>query len=199
MPENESANAQNTSTNVDGEATDQTDQEHAPAANARLLRESREWKSKYQTLKHEQSEAEKKRLESQQEWKALAEKLTEEKRKLEDSYRREKIRSAVHDKALRAGCVNVEDLLKVGNSELLQLDDETQTVQGADLFVEEARRLKPYLFQSSKNTGKSSTINSVTPGSVPEKKISSAEIASMRPGDPRKLAAWSDALKASKQ
>jgi hypothetical protein len=77
----------------------------------------------------------------------------------------------------------------------LQFDEETYQVQGSDLFVEEARRLKPYLFQN-KGTGKTSTINSVTPGSVPEKKISAAEVASMKSNDPRKQTAWLEALKA---
>jgi hypothetical protein len=199
MSENTGANAQSTPANAEGGAGDMhedTEQPSTADVNSRLLRESREWKAKYQALKHEREEAEKRRLESQQEWKTLAEKLSSENKSLKDSFVREKIRASVHDKALRAGCINVEDLLKVGNTGLLQVDEETYQVQGTEVFVEEAKRLKPYLFQQSKNSGKTSTINSVTPGGVPEKRISANEVASMKPSDPRKQAAWFEAIKA---
>lgn len=192
MSDKDGANAPTESTNVEA------DNDEMPAspepANPRLLRESKEWKAKYFALKNEREEAEKKRLESQQEWKALAERLTNENKSLKDIYKTEKLRAAVHDRALRAGCINIEDLLKVGDQSLLQYDEEAQVWQGAEIFIEEARRLKPYLFQQ-KGASRSLTINSVTPGGVPEKKTSSAEIANMKPGDPRKLSAWIDAMK----
>lgn len=201
MADEKSANAQDPSVNTEAEESNEEVQDSKQAAQtaARLLRESKEWKAKFQALKHEREEQEKQRLTAQQEWKALAEKLTNENQALKESRRREKIRNAIHDRALRAGCVNVEDLLKVGNIGLLQLDEETDEVQGADVFVEEARRLKPYLFQHGKSTAKSSTINSVTPGGVPEKKISSTEVAAMKATDPRKQAAWMEAFAANKR
>lgn len=199
MTKDDGANAQTAPVNTEVAGNDELQtQEQTTDINARLLRESKEWKAKYQQLRHEREDTEKRRLESQQEWKALAEKLTTENKSLEESYKREKIRAAVHDRALRAGCLNVEDLLVVGNTGLLQVDDQTHEVQGADLFVEEARRLKPYLFQQ-KSQGKSSTINSVTPGGVPEKKISSTDVASMKQGDPRKMNAWVEAMRVKPQ
>lgn len=201
MPDDQSANAQTATANANGaEASEEQNTiETNPDVNARILRESKEWKAKYQALKHDKEESEKRRLESQHEWKALAEKLTAEKRSLEESFKKEKIRAAVHDRALKSGCVNVEDLLVVGDRSLLQIDPETHEVQGADVFVEEAKRLKPYLFQTSKPSGRTTTINSVTPGGVPEKKISSTDVASMKSSDPRKMAVWLEAMKVKQQ
>ena len=197
MSEDESANAQSAPVNT-GDEVDSTDQK-APSyeelirTNARLLRESQQWKSRAQAKEREKEESEKAQMVSQQEWKKLAEKYQNENKELKESRRRDRIRAAVHDLALRAGCVNVEDLLRVGNQTLMEYDDDSGEVNGADIFVEETRRLKPYLFQTSKN--KPSTINSVTPGSVPEKRINASEVAAMKPSDPRRLNAWMDAMK----
>jgi hypothetical protein len=199
MADLDSANAQNGSTNVDSQHDEQV-KESTEQLNARLLRESKEWKSKYlaakqesQSQKHVLEEAEKKKMESQQQYKTLAEKYESENKALKDRIRNEKIRNAVNDKALRAGCVNVEDLLTVGDKSLIEYDEESNQVSGAEVFIEETRRLKPYLFQSKAN-GRTSTINSVTPGSVPDKKISAVDVASMKSGDPRKHAAWTEAF-----
>ena len=130
--------------------------------NERLLSESKQYKKKYQEAKTKLEEIEKSALQSQSKYKELYEKSEEKYQGLYKNLVKEKVKTAVANHALKAGCVDVEDLLQLGNKQLLQIDEETMEVQGADVFVEEAKKTKPYLF----NIQKTPTINSSTPGGV---------------------------------
>lgn len=141
---------------------EQTETTASPELNERLLAESKQYKKKFQEAKAKLEELEKSKLQEQSKFKELYEKTEEKYQSLYKSLIKEKVKTAVVDKASKAGCVSVEDLLKLGNTSLLQIDEETLEVQGADVFVEEAKKEKPYLFAMAKT----STINSATPGGV---------------------------------
>jgi len=130
--------------------------------NERLLAESKQYKKKYQETKARLEEIEKSKLQEQSQYKELWQKSEEKYQGLYKNLVKEKVRTAVANHAQKAGCVDVEDLLKLGNAQLLQVDEESLEVMGADVFVEEARKSKPYLFTVTK----APTINSATPGGV---------------------------------
>lgn len=147
------------------QAVDATATEPASEVNARLLSESKKNKALAQELKSKLAKyevQEKSQLEEQARFKELYEKEKGQRELLLKTVIKEKIKSSVADKALKAGCVSVDDLIKLGNSELLQYDEETLDVHGVDTFVEEAMKSKPYLFKSTKTP----TINAATPGGV---------------------------------
>jgi hypothetical protein len=130
--------------------------------NERLLAESKKYKKQYQETKSKLEELEKSKLKEQAQYKELYEKAEDKYQTLYKALVKEKVKTAVTDRASKAGCVDVEALLKLGNTQLLQIDEETLEVQGTDVFVEDAKKLKPYLFGSPK----APTINSATPGGV---------------------------------
>ncbi|MCH7706712.1 MAG: hypothetical protein IIB33_06660 [Chloroflexi bacterium] len=48
-----------------------------------------------------------------------------------------------------AGCVSVDDLMAPGNADLIQFDPKTGEVHGVDMFVNQAKTEKAYLFQQA--------------------------------------------------
>jgi hypothetical protein len=145
------------------QAVDATANEPASEVNARLLAESKKNKTLAQELKQKLAKyeaAENSAMQEQQRFKELYEKSEAARQSLFKTVIKEKIKSSVADKALKAGCVDVDGLIKLGNAELLRYDEESLEVHGVDTFVEEAMKSKPYLFQSAKTP----TINPATPG-----------------------------------
>lgn len=150
------ANAEPTKTEVQqGDSSSELNTE-------RILAESKEWKKKYQAVKSEKEAAEKSKLQEQAKYKELYEKADVKYQTLYKTLVKEKVKAAVTDVASKAGCVSVDDLLKLGDVQLLQVDDESLEVQGVSTFVDEAKKNKPYLFTANK----SQTINSATPGGL---------------------------------
>ena len=145
------------------QVVDTTANEPASEVNARLLAESKKNKATAQELKQKLAKyeaAENAAMAEQQRFKELYEKAEAARQTLFKTVIKEKIKSSVADKALKAGCVDVDGLIKLGNSELLQYDEDSLEVHGVDTFVEEAMKSKPYLFQSAKTP----SINPTTPG-----------------------------------
>lgn len=140
----------------------QGDEVNAAEVNARLLAESKKNKKLAQELKAKLENIEKSGLEEQQKYKELYQKSEEKYQGLYKTLVREKIKTAVVEKASKLGAVDADAVLKLGNAELLQVDSETLEVQGVDEFVEDLRKTKHYLFQPQKTP----TINPVTPGGV---------------------------------
>lgn len=187
MDTNAAANAANTQT-ANADADTDTDSAVTTGAasevNARLLAESKKHKALAQEMKSRLAKfeaAEKAALEQQAQFKTLYEQEKAEREKLLKTVVSERIRSTVAEQATKAGCVSVDDLLKLGNRELLQYDESTLEVLGADQFVEDAKKSKPYLFQSAKTQ----VINPATPGQgmarstvKPLKELSKEEIMS---------------------
>ncbi len=148
---------------VDANAPDQTgDEVSAAEVNARLLAESKKNKKLAQEYRSKLETLEKTKLEEQSQYKELYQKSEEKYQGLYKSLVREKIKSAVADRATKSGAIDVEAVLKLGNAELLQVDQESLEVHGVDEFVEELKKTKQYLFQPAKTP----TINPATPGGV---------------------------------
>jgi len=161
MSEETSTNVQATDpANAGGEQVETKDQ--AAEVNARLLEESKRNKKQAQEYKAKLEEMEKSKLKEKEEYKSLWEKSEEKLQGLYKTLVKEKVRAAVGEKASKAGAVDLDAVMLLGNRELLQVDEETLEVHGSDSYVEDLKKNKAYLFQ----TAKSSNINGVTPGGV---------------------------------
>lgn len=130
--------------------------------NRRLLDESKKYKSNWQKIKEEQAAKEQKTLEEQGRYKDLYAQKDQEYKSLVQSLMREKVSSAVKMQASRYGCVDETALLKLGNSELLQYDEETQAVHGVDAYLEDAKTKFPFLFKQSQTP----SVNNAQPQGV---------------------------------
>lgn len=180
---------------VVGQGDEQKAPEVVADVNARLLEESKRNKAKAQELKAKLDEIEKKSLLEKEQFKDLYEKSEAKYQGLWKSLVKERVRSSVSEVAAKQGCLSVDDLLKLGKSDLLQIDEETLEVSGTELFVEEAKKSKPYLFQSTKTP----TINATTPGGVVKQKTTTlSDLAKMAPGSEEKNKAWAAAFSVRK-
>lgn len=158
--------------------------------NERLLNESKKYKSLYQQTKQELDKQQKAKLEEQNRFKELYEQEQSKYQALYKNLVKEKIKAKVTEHATKAGCVNVEDLLRLGNVELLQVDEESLEVYGAETFVEDTKKQKPYLF----NASKPQAINPATPGGVQtQKRLTAQEIAKLPQDQKNKI--WAELLK----
>lgn len=194
---NTSANAGNSTANAGSENTNTTDDNSnlttPEGSAARILEESKRWKSRASAAEKELSELKKKDAESQGQFKQLYE---AEKKKNEDISKtlvRNQVRMSVDDLAKKAGCVNLETLMQIGNKQLLEFNEENGKVYGADLFIEDAKKNHPYLFTAG---AKPPTINPATPGGVvTQKKLTAQEIAKLPPIEQQKY--WMAAVSKS--
>ena len=133
------------------------------ASNARLLEESRKYKERAQKAEKAIEERERKTAEEQGRYKELFEKAEAKLQNYQKLSLQEKIKNAVGAAGQKHGCVDSEALIKLGNHGLIQYDEETLEIHGAEIFVEEAKKAYPYLFKQSSQ----SVINPVAPGGAP--------------------------------
>lgn len=146
------------------------------STNKRLLDESKNNKQKYLDLKGKEEIRSKQEAEVQGKYKELYESTEEKLKALSTKLLREKVYNAVSSHAAKAGCVDVEAALRLGTTDLLQYDDEKDVVHGADVFVEDLRKNKPWLFQAAKS---GVMPNPLAPGGQVQasKQLTAAEIA----------------------
>lgn len=154
--------AVNTGDQTTNVVEEQTPETKAESVNERLLRESKEYKAKMQQALRELETLKKAKAEEQGDFKKLYEQAASELTETKKAIKRNTIKSKVQEVALRSGCVDVDGLLKLGNPELLQYDEDNAEVFGVELFIDEAKRSKPYLFSQQKPA----SVNPVTPGGV---------------------------------
>jgi hypothetical protein len=164
MADQVSANAPSAEpTNVNPAAAAQPTKEQASEVNERLLKESKEWKAKAQQYEQQlKAEAEKKG-----DYKALYEAEAQRVAELAKRRKADVIKNSIESMAAKAGCVDSDALLVLGNKELLQYDDENEKVYGVDAFIEEAKKARSYLFKSAANAA---VVNAAAPGGSVEKK-----------------------------
>lgn len=162
------ASVDNPGTNDEGTMT--VDQ--LRATNARLLEESKNWKTKYQDVKgkftqveQDKSEQQRKDAEENGRYKLLWEDESKRRKTLEENQKRVGIKSAVNNVAAKMGCTSIDDLLKLGNMDALMYDETSGEVHGVESFIEEQKAKRPWLFQA---TGKP-VINASLPSSVQPK------------------------------
>ena len=175
METDQGTNVQDQAANAEagGEAKTET----AAEVNARLLRESKENKAKYQAAQKELDALKKAEAEKQGEYKKLFETTESKYKELQKKVMRQTIKAKVAEAAGKSGCVNAEALLKLGDPSLLQYDEENADVMGVDIFVEEAKKNHPYLFKAAQTTN----VNGTTPGGVTKvKQIGAADLAGMK-------------------
>jgi ribosomal protein L19E len=197
---NNSANAGDSNANASSENNTSTETTSTSSSNgsaegsaARLLEESKNWKKRATQAEKELEDLKKKEAESQGQFKKLYEEEKKRNEEISKSYIRTQVKMSVDDLAKKAGCVNVEALMKLGNPELLEYNQENGNVYGADLFIEDAKKHHPYLFSAGV---KPPTINPATPGGVvPGKKLTVAEILKLPPSEQKKY--WAAALQNS--
>lgn len=158
------------------------------SVNERLLRESKEYKAKYQELKSKLDEEAKNKLVAEGNLKEALEMERKEKEDLKRQFVRTKLEMAVSTAAAKAGCVKPEVALKLGNLGLLDLDESNWSVNGVDSFIEDLKKENPYLFQTSKPP----VVNAATPGGAAPKSLTAAEIAKL-PAD-KKAEIWAKIL-----
>lgn len=72
------------------------------------------------------------------------------------------LQSKFSESAAKAGCIDSEVALVVGNTELLQFDPEDYSLHGVDLYLEDLKKNKPHLFKQNTTP----TVNPSVPGGV---------------------------------
>lgn len=175
----DSANAGDSTANAGSENNTTTENDNSNSSSpegsaARILEESKKWKQRASAAERELQELKKKEAENQGQFKQLYEAEKKKNDEISKSYVRTQVRMSVDALASKAGCANVEALMKLGNPELLEFNEENGKVYGADLFIEDAKKNHPYLFSAGT---KPPTINPATPGGVvPKKKLTAQEI-----------------------
>lgn len=158
--------------------------------NQRLLQESKSYKQSAQDLKKEKEERERKTAEEQGKYKELYEANKNQLEEFKAQMLRTKVESVVSEAALKAGCVDKDALLRLGNPDLLRFDEERGVVEDVDLFIEDARKNRPYLFGQAKQA----TINPAVPSAaqVVPKTLSAAEVAKLPEAEKRLI--WGEKL-----
>lgn len=145
-----------------GETTENstTQATSASEVNARLLEESKANKKKAQELQAQLDGIKKAQLEKQSEYKKLYEEEKTKGEKLFKTVVNERVKSAVEKVASKAGAIDLDAVMALGDSKLLVVDEETFAVDGVDTYIEDLKKKKPNLFTVTK----SAAVNGVTPG-----------------------------------
>ena len=167
----------------------QTENESSPD---RLLTESKKWKARAINAEKAIKEQQKRAQEEQGKYRELYEQRDKQFKELNVKIIKEKIHSSVKSVAAKAGCVDPDAVLALGDMSLLQIDEDNGDVFGAETFVEHVKKTKPYLFQALKVP----TINAASPsGTVQAKKITAADILKMPKAEQNKY--WAQAMQKS--
>lgn len=186
METNDTANAvdQSAENSVD-QAQATTNQEPTLTAPERLLQESKKFKERAFKAEKELEGIKKAQLTQQGEYKRLYEETQAKLEQKEKAIVREKVSSALVAEATKLGCVATDAVLKLVNAELLQWDDSSSTVHGAEVALGEVKQKYPMLFQRQATA----VINPSTPNGVDkEKKLSAHDIAKLPHS--QKMEAW---------
>lgn len=187
LPENsgmETANAEGTE---EIQATTET----AAQINQRLLNESKKYKEQFKTVKQELDAFKKTQLQEQGRWKEIAEQKEQELSQFQEAFITEKVNSALSRAAEKSGCVDIDALMKLGDHDLLEFDEESMNIGGVEAFIDNAKQKYSFLFRN----GQVPQVNSVRPGgSVLEPKTySPQDIARIK--DPKlKMDLWKQAM-----
>lgn len=159
--ENNAPNGAEPTANAEGvEGTES--QGSASEVNARLLEESKknkklaqEWKAKAETF-------EKERLAAQGKEKERADYFEKKYTELKHLTVKSSVKNALTLAAQKAGARDLDAVFALANKELIQYDETSNEVLGADQAVEELKKTKDYLFVPQK----APTINGASPGGV---------------------------------
>ena len=136
--------------------------------NERILRESKTHADKWRQYRDAASDDETKKLEDEKNWKALMEKERGEKTLLKQSMeqlRRKTLKKTLDFEVARyaSDANDVTDIINSLPSDLVQIDEDTMTIEGVSDAVNSLRESKPYLFKTAVTP---ETVNT-KPGFIP--------------------------------
>jgi hypothetical protein len=115
--------------------------------NDRILKESKEWKAKYQELDKKLKLDTESKLKEQNQYKTLWESERKNNETLAKKILEDKKMSALTKAAQQLSCRSIDDAIKLGNTSFLTYDAEADEFSGADAFMEDLKKSKPYLFE----------------------------------------------------
>ena len=146
--------------------------EKLKATNERLLQESKDYKSKFSTLKTSLEQETKSKLEKEQDWKALLEQERASNQTLNENLKQMKkatLRKALDFEVSKwaKDAYDIEDVIGSLDHDLVKIDEENLSILGVEEAVNTLRTKKNYLF----NSGKKPSMIDDRPGfNKPEKK-----------------------------
>lgn len=129
----------------------------------RVLRESQKFKQRALEAEAKANALEEAKLTEQQQYKELADRYKSELEKVRQAKTELQLKTQLMPALSQAGCRDVTDAMKLGNSELLFGDDDS--LNGVEEYVKDLQQRKPWLFDN----GKPSSVNPSlpSPGRVP--------------------------------
>lgn len=170
-------------------------QEDLKSTVERLLAESKKWKeraTKAEPLVKEYESFKQKQLQEQGEYKQLYEKTHEELVTLKQQSAKMAVKTQLVEALKSAGCIDAEAAVQLGPSSLLSYDEATGVLDGKDLFVQEVKKNKQYLFSAAK----APMINPAVPNGVAqEKTLNVNDIAKLPKNEKMKI--WLKAMQKS--
>lgn len=131
----------------------------------RVLKESQKNKQRAVSAEKERDQLRNAKLESEGKYREIAEGLQLKVDRMSKREVERELNLGVSPLALKEGCVDVNSLMKLGDTDLLTYDAENGRVSGAALFLQEAKTKHPFLF--AKNS--QATINPLTPDATVRK------------------------------
>lgn len=165
--------------------------ESAEQVNQRLLNESKKYKEQFKTVKQELDSYKKQQLEEQGRWQEIAQQKEQELQQFQEAFITEKVNASLSRAAEKSGCIDIDALMKLGDHDLLEFDEETMAIGGVDAFIENAKHKYSFLFRNTQVP----QVNSMRPGGpVQEPKAYTAQdIAKIK--DPKiKADLWKQAM-----
>lgn len=135
--------------------------EKMEASNARLLEESKGWKSKYQDVQSQKEEEHKLKLADNEQWKELDEINKNKIHTLEERIKNKTKSSMQKDlnfkvASLAGDAYDVSDIISNLPKNLLTIDEETESVGGVEEAINYVRENKSHLFKRENKSGQTS-------------------------------------------
>jgi predicted nuclease with TOPRIM domain len=126
--------------------------------NARLLDESREYKTKYKGLRTEVDAKEREKLAVEENWKELYDKSEQSRFEIDEKYKSTKkqvIKQVLRLEVARhaPNAYDLEDIMKSLPLEMIEIDEENLTVNNVGPAVARVQEKKPYMFNNKQSTG----------------------------------------------
>jgi len=112
----------------------------------RILSESKNYKKRAQAAERRLKEFEESQLKENEKWKEAYEKKANEYESLEKRIVQNAVQSEVRQAAIKAGCIDPDAVVRLGDLSSLEYDPETNSVVGVDDLIQSLQAGKSYLF-----------------------------------------------------
>lgn len=112
----------------------------------RILTESKNYKKRAQAAERRLKEFEESRLKENEKWKEAYEKKANEFDSLQKRIVTNAVQSEVRQAAIKAGCIDPDAVVRLGDLSSLEYDPDTNSVTGVDELVQSMQAEKSYLF-----------------------------------------------------